>query len=242
VFNDADALGNQILISNEETLFLPEDPDQLVLLAKTEEQGDLYDQANLAGHVVLLPRPFLFNVRPAPGHPRANRREKISRVVCLYDNAGESFQPGNDTMSSAATQHLAKARILMFLFDPTQDPRFRQKCRAFNDDPQLTNARGTQRQETILAEASSRVRRYANRPPGRKHDAPLLVLIPKSDVWSTMLEEDIMSEPVLPKALGGSFSAVDVLRIERVSAALRALLLRWWASPRISASMWFTFR
>jgi hypothetical protein len=224
-FGDADAVGNQLLIGYEETLFLPDDPEKLVLLAKTEEQGHFYDQANLGGHVVTLPRPFLFNVRPTPQHPQAHNREKISRVVCMYDNAGESYQPGKDTMASAATQHLAKARVLVFLFDPTQDPRFRQKCRAFNSDPQLTNARGTQRQETLLTEAASRVRRYANLPPGKKHDAPLLVLVPKSDVWGSMLDEEVVTEPILPNAIGGIVSGVDVVRIERVSAKLRTLLL-----------------
>ena len=120
-FNDADAVANQHLNDYEATLFLPEDPEKLVALAKTDESGDLYDQANLSGHTVSLPRPFLFNVRPAPQHPHTHISEKVSRVICMYDNAGESFQPGKDTMASPVTQHLAKSRVLVFLFDPTQD-------------------------------------------------------------------------------------------------------------------------
>jgi hypothetical protein len=112
----------------------------------------------------------------------------------------------------------------MFLFDPTQDPRFREKCRAFNQDPQLTSGRGTQRQEILLNEAASRVRRYTNLAPGKKHDRPLMILVPKSDVWGSLIDEDIISEPFLPNAVAGRLAAVDVVRVERVSRKIRALL------------------
>jgi hypothetical protein len=92
-FNDADPVANQHLNEYEATLFLPEDPDKLVALAKTEESGDLYDQASIGGHTVSLPRPFLFNVRPTSQHLHASRSEKVSRVICMYDNAGESRIP-----------------------------------------------------------------------------------------------------------------------------------------------------
>ncbi len=226
VFNDADAEANVHLNEYEATLFLAQDPDKLVALAKTDESGDLYDQANINGHAVSLPRPFLFNVRPAPHHPHAKQVEQLGRVLCLYDNAGESFQPGKDTATSPVTQHLAKAKVLMFLFDPTQDPRFREKCRHFNHDPQLTAGRVVQRQETLLSEAAARVRRYANLPTGRRHDRPLLVIVPKSDIWGSLIDEDLVSEPILPGAVGGLLAAVDVRRIERVSRKLRALLLK----------------
>jgi hypothetical protein len=225
-FSDADTVSNQHLNDDEALLFLPGDENKLVAIAKTEETGDLYDQANLGGHVVSLPRPLLFNLRPTRDHPHASAGEKVSRVICLYDNAGESFQPGKDTMASPVTQHLAKSRALMFLFDPTQDPRFREKCRKISQDPQLFGGRGTQRQETLLLEAASRVRLYANQPPNKKHDRPLLVLVPKSDVWGQLLDEDVTSEPILPKAFENRLAVVDVKRIERVSQKLRQLLLQ----------------
>jgi len=224
-FADADTVGNQQINEYEATLFLPEDPAKLVALAKTEESGDLYDQANLSGHTVSLPRPFLFNLRPTQQHINAEHGDKVRRLICLYDNAGESFQPGKDSAASPATQHLAKSKVLMFLFDPTQDPRFRDKCRKFSQDPQLAPGRGTQRQETLLIEAAQRVRRYANLPSGKKHDSPLLVLVPKSDVWGSMLKEDLVTDPILPAAVAGRLAAVDIERIERVSQKLRTLLL-----------------
>lgn len=234
VFNDVDTETNQHLNDNEATLFLAEDPDKLVAITKTEETGHQYDQANISGHAVSLSRPYLFNLRPTSEHFQIKSSDKISRVICLYDNAGESFQPGKDSHASPATQHLAKSRALMFLFDPTQDSRFREKCRNLSRDPQLAGGRGTQRQETLLIEMASRVRRYANLPPNKKHNWPLLVLVPKSDVWGSLLGEDVLTEPILPRTGSGSLAAVDVKRIERVSQKLRALLLS--ETPEIVAA------
>ena len=225
-FGDGDTITNQYLNDYEATLFLPDDFDKLVAIAKTEESGHLYDQANIGGHTVSLPRPFLFNLRPALQHGQGQTGEKTSRVLCLYDNAGESFQPGKDSHATPATQHLSKSRALMFLFDPTQDPRFRERCRKLSNDPQLSGGRGMQRQETLLVEAASRVRQNASLPPGKKHNRPLLVLVPKSDVWASLLDEDLVSEPILPNAAPGRAACVDIKRIERVSQKLRHLLLR----------------
>jgi hypothetical protein len=226
-FSDADTVTNQQLNDYEATLFLPEDPDRLTAIAKTDTTGAGYDQTMIGGHEVILPKPFLFNIRPLPQHPHVAHSAKISRVLCMYDNAGESFQPGVDDAKSPVTQHLAKSKVLMFLFDPTQDPRFRQQCRAISKDPQLTASRNTQRQETILTEAAHRVRRYANLPPNKKHPSPLLVLVPKSDVWGSMLDEDLSSDPVVESAVAGKLAAVDIKRIERVSSKLRDLLLKF---------------
>jgi hypothetical protein len=226
-FSDADTVTNQQLNDYEATLFLPEDADRLTGIAKTDTTGAGYDQTMIGGHAVILPKPFLFNVRPMPQHVHAAHSAKISRVLCMYDNAGESFQPGVDEAKSPVTQHLAKSKVLMFLFDPTQDPRFRQQCRTISQDPQLAASGNTQRQETILTEAAHRVRRYANLPPNKKHPSPLLVLVPKSDVWGSMLDEDVTSDPVLGHAVAGRLAAVDVQRIDRVSAKLRALLLKY---------------
>ena len=59
------------------------------------------------------------------------------RALGLYDNAGEHFLPGRDTLGSPVTRHLARSRVLFFLFDPTQDPRFRKACSGKMHDPQM---------------------------------------------------------------------------------------------------------
>jgi hypothetical protein len=224
-FSDADTISNQVLTEYEGTLFLAEDPQKLVAIRKTELEGELYDQINLGGQVMSLPRPFLFDIRPAADHPHAAKRAECSRMVCMYDNAGEHFQPGMDRAGSPVTMHLARSRALMFLFDPTQDPRFRELCKGLSNDPQLNGARNTQRQETLLTEASLRVRRYANLPPNTKHQRPLIVVVPKSDVWGKLLEgEDLINDPFILSALKGKLAGVDTRRIDRVSRKLRSLL------------------
>ena len=243
VFNDADALSNLSIHRYEETLFVPNDADRLVSIRKTELQGELYDQIRLGQQIVSLPRPFLFTLRaqpkPAPkGSTNGNGAvsDESVKVMCLYDNAGEHFQPGMDSASAPGTQHVARSRALMFLFDPTQHPGFRQHCQSFSLDPQLYGSARTLRQETILTEAASRVRRYTGLSPHRKHDRPLLVVVSKADIWGKLLDVDLDTEPLLPDPAypGTNFAVVDVPRINKTSVALRALLMKF--TPEIVAA------
>jgi len=224
-FTDADISGNQILNRYEETLFQQSDSDQLVTIEKTELEGELYRQITLKEQTVLLPRPFLFNMRPTGAHPYASESEQESRLLCLYDNAGEHFLPGADTSIAPGTQHVARSRVLMYLYDPTQLPRFCAECRKHSDDPQLSDAATTFRQDTILTEAALRVRQYAGMPATAKLEQPLLVLVAKSDVWSKLIDEDVITDPYVDAPSDGPLSRVDFPRIQRVSAQVRDLLL-----------------
>src|SRR4051812_13981506 len=186
-FGDADPVSNDRLHGYEGLQFLNPDQDALVAIEKTETQGDLYDTVLFADQAVSYPRPFLFTVQPRDIHPNY---QKFSRILCLYDNAGESFLPGEDTAINPHTRHLALSRALLFLFDPTQDPRFRNACAGKSADPQMQGR--TQRlareravrQETILLEAAARVRRYTGLAQNAKHRRPLVVIVTKYDSWS----------------------------------------------------------
>src|SRR5262249_43823935 len=168
-FSDADPLSNQMLHQYEELQFLNPNQDALVQIKKTEEQGDLYDSVSYGGQpgVARYPRLFLFSIRPRENHPNYAAATNISRSLCLYDNAGESFLPGSDKATSPVTRHLALSQALYFLFDPTQDPRFREACRGKSADPQMQirtsrlAREGPLRQDVVLQEAAARVRRYA---------------------------------------------------------------------------------
>ena len=140
------------------------------LIRKTELQGELYDTVAYGQQTVSYPRPFLFTMQPREGHSRGDSA-KLARMLCLYDNAGEHFQPGQDTASSPVTRHLARSRAVMFLFDPTQDPRFRAACRGGLGvgAGAAQHAGRLSRQETILNEAAARIRRHAGLP----HTAPV---------------------------------------------------------------------
>ncbi len=236
LFNDADPLSNVMLNENEAKLFLSETPDDVVTLMKTEERaGGFYDQVTIAGQPIELPKPFLFDFKPTNTHALAGS-PSASRVLCLYDNAGESFQPGRDTSLNPSTRHLAKAKAIMFLFDPTQDPRFREKCRPFSQDPQVRARSKFQTkagdsamsQHTLLLEATQRVRRYTGLAQNKKYERPMMVLVSKSDVWGPLLEgEDLTTEPFLQTEEKGDARMLDLPRVERVSGLLRGLLMQW---------------
>lgn len=227
IFTDADKEANWILNRYEETLFLPANADLPVSLEKTQTQGRLYRAVRMNGQETQLPNPFLFTLHPAAHHPRGRLggRQHGEAVVCLYDNAGEHFGVGQDTASAPVTRHLARAKALMWLFDPTQDPRFRAMCAPISHDPQVIEATQTLRQETILSEAANRIRKHRGLSAYQRHDAPLLVLMGKSDIWAPLIGEDIATEPIVPAPAGG-LATVDLARIESVSAALRNLLLK----------------
>ena len=241
-FNDVDPQGNQTLTDYVSTLFLQPDENQLVGIEKTEMASDVtYAQVQISGQAIRLPRPFLFALRPADGHPAAKKRGQASRILCLYDNAGEHFLPGMDRTLAPGTQHVARSRVLMFLYDPTQDARFRHRCQQTSNDPQLQDAIRTPLQSGILTEAALRVQQYAGLSPSAKLDKPLLVLVSKSDIWKGLIDDDIVGEPYIdPSAPGEDAARVDLGRIERTSGKLRELMLE--LAPEFVAAAEVFFR
>ena len=226
MFSDGDKEANWILNRYEETLFLPEDANRPVVLEKTRTQGDLYRSVVIAGQETQLPKPFLFSLHPAADHPRSSQRARIGRIVCLYDNAGEHYGVGQDTALTPVTRHLSRAKVLLFLVDPTQDPRFRAKCKTLSQDPQILEPLQTVRQETILSEATMRVRKHAGLSAYQRYDRPLIVMVGKSDIWASLMDEDIATDPILRDPTGhANLAVLDLERIDRVSAKLRKLLL-----------------
>lgn len=237
--NDADAGANARLHQYEEQQFLNADPDQLVSIEKTQTQGDLYDQVQMGEHSITLPRPFMFTIQPGADHPNFNNVTKISRVMCMYDNAGESFLPGEDTFASPVTRHLALSNCLFFCFDPTQDPRFRKACEGISDDPQMKPrstrlARETSvRQDTVLLEAIQRVRRHAGLREDELHQRPMVIVVTKWDSWKKLLP-DVSNEPPYFDIPGQSVRTIDGDRIRFTSDKLRDLLRKY--CPEIVAA------
>lgn len=240
-FSDAEPALNQKLNQYEESLFSSDRTDELVSLAalieKTQvsQDADLYDTVSFGSQTVSYPRPFLFSMLPQPGHPHQQRQSQLGRVVCLYDNAGESFQPGQDSAATPVTRHMALSRVLFFVFDPMQDGNLRAKCRGGS-----TAAPGgfTSRQEPVLQEAAARIRRYAGLRQTEKHDRPMVVIVTKCDAWLHLLGDEAPPEPWRQRGDGGRFEAgmhaLDANRVERMSQLVRRMLLKY--SPEIVAS------
>ncbi|MCK6486261.1 MAG: FHA domain-containing protein [Phycisphaerae bacterium] len=224
-FVDADPIANAILADYENTLFHG-DPDTPARLEKTPMESRVYTSVSLGGQTVLLPQPFIFHMAPDRPLDLAGR-EPLGRVLCLYDNAGEHFLPGGDSAVRPGTQHVARSRALLFVFDPTQSPRFRLQCRTHGDGPQLSDeSSATNRQDRIMTEAAMRVRQYSQMDSLQKLRQPLLVLVSKSDLWASLLDEETTTDPIIPRSrLGAQVDAVDFERIERISVKVRNLLL-----------------
>ncbi len=222
-FADTDAVNNQMLNDFEETIFLNNDQESLVALRKTELQGELYNQVLLDNMLINLPKPFMFTVTPAEHHPKYQEvREKMSRTLVLYDNAGEHFEPGMDSVDNPTTQHLLHSDTIFFLFDPTKDVRFRRLL-PDSDDPQLSAKARVQRQEIILTEMINRIKKYSGLRSGRKTGKTLIVVVSKCDIWKHLLKTDLSDEPWQWE---GQYNTcvLDVNLIKNVSYQLRELL------------------
>ncbi len=217
-FSDIDPVSNRILNQYEEKLFLQEDEGQLVALPKTTTTGDLYRTIQVGEQPITLPRPFLFSLRSQPD----SAGDVTINSIVLYDNAGEHFYPGQESLMSRGTKHLGRSSVLFFLFDPLQDVRFRKGCRRMSEDPQLERPVVSEvRQETILLEAISRIRRQLGLGLEQRHRQPLIIVATKYDVWGGLLGCDL-ENPWTP-AENGQPAQIRRDEVEAVSDKLRSL-------------------
>jgi hypothetical protein len=225
-FTDADLASNRALNECEESLFLHSHESALIplgsLIRKTELQGELYDTVAYGQQTVSYPRPFLFTMQPREDHP-GGEATTPARMLCLYDNAGEHFQPGQDTTSSPVTRHLAQSRAVLFMFDPTQDPRFLAACRGADAGGKAQRAARLSRQETILNEAASRIRRHAGLSHGSKYERPMVVILSKFDQWSHLLDQNVDE----PWKTQGNLIYINMYKIDHTSMRLRQIVMQY---------------
>jgi len=230
-FGDADPTSNVIINDYERQQFFNLEREAAVKLAKTEEQGYWYDSVKYGDQEVSYPRPFLFSMYPLQGHPRYEQGRDVARCLCMYDNAGESFQPGKDTVSSPVTRHLVKSQALFFLFDPTQDPRFQAACKGRTTDPQMKDGASKGfRQDIVLHEAANLVRKYSGLRHDERHKRPLIVVVTKYDAWSVLLPSLRSIQPVRVLNSDG-LCALEWERVKEVSNQLRSRL--WDLAPEL---------
>jgi hypothetical protein len=216
-FTDADAVTNRWLNDYEEKLFFQPDLSGHQTIAKTELTApNVSRMVSLDGMTVLLPLPSLFSVA-FPNHRDVGFEGHARRAIVLYDSAGEHFQAGADTAASPVTKHLVHAEGIVFLFDPTEDPRFRPLLRGIES----TKA---QRQDMLLVEMVARIRKHLGLSAGQKLTKTLVLGISKAD-----LLEDVLPLGDAPWRLSGDgrCAALDMDAIHRVSATVRDLLDRY---------------
>ncbi len=177
---DVDSSFNSVLNEYESLLFMNNHPELPVSLPKTELQGSGYtNQIMMNGFPVDLPKPFIFALTPMPGHPRYEReRKELERNIILYDNAGEHFQPGHESINNLATNHLAFSDGIIFVYDPLRDTHMHNFCK--KDDPQFQQE--STNQLALLYEMAARIRKFSNLAATEKYRQPLIVAIAKFDV------------------------------------------------------------
>lgn len=228
-FSDADPIANSAIHDYEKTLFLNPHPESPTEIRKTQaDDPHLYRMSRIGDAVIRFPVPLQFALWPDSQHPMYNQASNIGRIIVLYDNAGEDFLPGAEDRNSAAVQHLAQSQILLVMFDPTQDARVRQLCR--QDDPQLTHgarpdaAVQVMRQETLLRETAVRIRRIMGIAQDKRINKPLIVVLPKFDVWSDLAEIPFQEEPYVEGDQEDLRLQLNIDVVEEVSERLRQVL------------------
>ena len=229
----------------EQALFYNPTPDVPTFLAKTEESGSPYNRVRLDGGDVLLPKPFIFSLRPTDANVDAAKHgAALHRELVLYDNAGESFEHLKERYGERVTQHLGEAAAVLFTFDPLQDPDARQRLAGggTSADPQLTTAAHSYRQDPVLTETVHRIRRHRQVPDGTRLPVDLAVCVMKYDVWRPLLpfgadDIDHTSVEADPTAPVGRF---DVDEVNRISLLARAFVDE--VSPAFVATAEANFR
>jgi len=117
---------------------------------------------------------------------------------------------------------------MLFVFDPTREPSFIERCRGTADDPQFEIAakhREDERQDVILATADANVKKRLGREIAEPLDTPLVVILAKVDAWKHLVGGDL---PPFATGRQDDFSKLHgfkVADVERISAKLRALLV-----------------
>ena len=218
-FYDVDPIINSVINGYEDAMFMAIDQNAVVSLPKTQQIGsDFSNQITKNGIAFELPKPFIFRLQSV----NSNSEQNIDSNIIFYDNAGEHFQPGADSIANPATKHLAHSDGIIFLFDPFNDARMRKECD--QRDPQTELNTKIVDQTTLFAEMVNRIRRHSNLNSCQNCDIPLIVAVGKYDTWKNMLPKNINELQPL-KINEDDFSLeLDWNTILDVSFALREMM------------------
>ena len=228
-FQDADLSLNKQLTSDEQRMFLDPAAEEYrpfnSAVEKTKEEDGRFRSSRIDGHIASFVPPYTFVVIPSDGHPKVGEAHRLSRLLCLYDNAGEHFRPGADAAGRPMTRHLAASKGLMFTFDPTKVRRLRRQL-----GDKLTGDWPGDRQDIVLIEAANRIREHAGISSTDPIPQAVVVVLTKFDVWRTLLPEIEELNP-LRAWPGTNIECLAWNEVKTTSALCRDLLCRY--SPEL---------
>lgn len=219
-FRDLAPSWNTWIRAYEEKLFFQQDDTKLQPIEKTDVQAsNISRSVNLGGESVLLPTPSYFRLD-------GSKSDSGEKSFVVYDCAGEHFLPGADVHSSLVTLHTLSADSILFLFDPSADPRMR---------PLLDRGNGTasnyaQMQDVLLAELAAKSKKYMGNRGGRKLKQPLLFAISKAD----MLRNELPMDVDVYRINESGCLSLDVAAFREVSDKTEAFLDKY--VPEVSAT------
>ena len=212
---DADPKANFLIHDYENTFFFSE-PDKPVSLNKTEEQGDLYNKVIFDDVVINLPKPIFLQMSRMD---QEDEGEDLSKTIVMYDNSGESFQPGKDTINNPATLHLGHSESVFYLFDPLQNPMFKARINdSGNHQVEKTNI--ASRQEILLDEMVTRIEKNTN--ADRPFNKSIYILVTKFDLWKNLINLDVTANPWEMDDRGVFSLKIDT--VYNTSLAVRSLI------------------
>lgn len=220
---------NAVIRDYKNKLFNNPDPEALVDIPSTDVAGRRHYQAvRYSGDIRNYPRPMFFQAAPTGRHPNAKNPVRFMRTICLYDNSGEHFSPKWAKPNRPETEHLSRSSAMLFVFDPTREPAFIERCRGTSADPQIeetAHLEENEPQDVILATADQNVKKWLGREIANPLDKPLVVILAKFDAWRHLVSGDL---PPFATGSDDDFSTLHGFRateVERVSEKMRALLL-----------------
>lgn len=114
------------------------------------------------------------------------------------------------------TLHTLSADAILFLFDPSADPRLRPLL----DRGSGTAANAAQMQDVLLAELAAKAKRHMGNRGGRKLRQPLLFAVSKAD----LLRDRLPMDAEVYRRDGDGRLALDVAALREVSGRTAAFL------------------
>ncbi len=216
LFMDSEPWFNRSLHIDEAALFKSghDGESSARMPEKTEIAGDRhYRIALVEGREETIPRPLMFTWT----------HREATRLIALYDNAGEHYLPQSDVHARAATRHLARSEAIIVTLDPLQDRRFVE--RLDEHCPQVRAARvgdgSSNRQDLVVAEFAARLRELRGIGSAASVSTPIVVAVTKADLWAAeLLGDDLLEEPVLGDP-GASHRRIDQDRIASLAERTR---------------------
>jgi hypothetical protein len=130
---------------------------------------------------------------------------------------------------------------VLYLYDPTQDIRFRSAYEKLLPDQKVKDEGVTSRQETVLHEITARLTKHRARTAEDRR-RPLVVVLTKYDQWWPLIGHERLPDPLVRLSAGGE--ALHLGKVKYVSDAVRNVVQQYSSelvqtADDFSDNVWF---